>query len=230
MKKPDARLQLVMDLCEPGAVVADIGTDHAVLPIALVQSGKCPAAIAADLREGPLSTARQNVAQAGLQALISLRLSDGLDGIAPQEADCIVMAGMGGILITNLLARAPWLRDPAKTLVLQPMTDPPLVREWLVQNGFCLLCERAARDGEHLYTVMKARYDGVPRQADEAFCYVGLLGSDPGENERLFLRKTRRSLENKRKGMVLTHAPQNEQQRLTDLIDRLARLEQEDVT
>ena len=96
----DGRLRLTAEMVPAGARVADVGCDHARLPIALVRSGRCSSVIASDLRQGPLLSAQENIARAGLEDKISLRLSYGLDGIAPGEADCVVMAGMGGILIT----------------------------------------------------------------------------------------------------------------------------------
>ena len=92
MKQLDKRLQLVADMINEGAVIADVGTDHAYLPVYLVEQGKAPSAIASDLREGPLSHARQAVEAAGLQDKIDLRLSDGLDAVLPHEADCVVFS------------------------------------------------------------------------------------------------------------------------------------------
>ena len=116
------RLQMVADFVRDGAAVADIGTDHAYLPVALVLSGKCPRAVVSDLREMPLENARQAIRRYHLEDRIVACLSDGLDEIAPDWAQDIIIAGMGGELIAAILARAPWLRNEGKRLILQPMT------------------------------------------------------------------------------------------------------------
>ncbi len=194
MKKLDKRLQLVADMVDSGVVVADIGTDHAYLPVYLVEQGKIPSAIASDLRKGPLEHAKNAVESAGLQDKIDLRLSDGLDAILPYETDYVVMAGMGGILISQLIERATWLKDTTKTLILQPMTDAPLLRSFLAQNGFSILCERAISDTRHSYTVIKVRYNGVCRMLTPVQATVGGLRCPLGEEERRFLKKEQTSL------------------------------------
>lgn len=189
----DGRLCLVADMVPPGARVADVGCDHARLPIALVSSGRCPLVIASDLRRGPLLSARGNVARAGLEDKIELRLCDGLDGIKPGEADCVVMAGMGGILITQIMERASWLKDSSICLVLQPMRDAHLVRRTLWDEGFALECERAAVANHRVYSVLRARYCGITRHYTPTDCYDGLL-SGGGELERRKLEQVVRSL------------------------------------
>ena len=101
------RLQALADLVPPGSRLADIGTDHAYLPVALVLSGKCPRAVVSDLREMPLENARQAIRRYHLEDRIVACLSDGLDEIAPDWAQDIIIAGMGGELIAAILARAP---------------------------------------------------------------------------------------------------------------------------
>ena len=134
--KLDQRLSAVAALVRLGSRLADIGTDHAYLPVWLVQNGVCPAAIAADLRPGPLEAARRHVAAAGLEDRISLRLGDGLAPVFPGEADDIVIAGMGGETIAAILAAADWLADARLRLVLQPMSRAEETRRWLLKNGF----------------------------------------------------------------------------------------------
>ena len=223
MKKLDNRLQLVADLVDRDRVLADIGTDHAYLPVALVKQGLIPSAIASDLRAGPLAHAKEAVKAAGLQEQIQLRLSDGLDKILPHEADCITMAGMGGILITQLIERAPWLRDPEKSLVLQPMTDAPLLRFFLAKNGFELLTERATFDKKHNYTVMKAVYSGVVWEPTPLQAMVGKLNEPLGEAERRFIQKEQASLLKQSKGLSAA-GNETESVRLTALYNDLSQV------
>ena len=141
------RLRTAADLVPAGARLADIGTDHAYLPAALLLEGKIPYAIAADLRHGPLLRARETAAEYGCRDRMGFRLCDGLKGIRPEETDAIVIAGMGGETIAQILAAAPWVRERNVPLVLQPMSSLPDLRGWLFQNGYQIEEERLAREG-----------------------------------------------------------------------------------
>lgn len=147
-----ARLQMVADLVPDGARLADIGTDHAYLPTALMLEGKISTAIAADLRQGPLDRAKATVQNYGLQGKIGFRLCDGLKGIRPEEADTVVIAGMGGETISMILQAATWTRENGTTLVLQPMSSMLELRVWLEENGYQILSEHLAQEGDTLYT------------------------------------------------------------------------------
>ena len=179
-----------------GKVMADIGTDHGYLPIWAVWNGIVPAAVAADIRPGPLEAARRNVERYGLQDKIKLRLSDGLADISPCEADDVVIAGMGGELIARIVGAAPWLRQEEKTLILQPMTKEETLRRFLQQEGFTVEREQAALAGGKVYTVMQAVYTGVSKNQDPLFPVIGLIR---GENEaqRQYLFKKVRALRQK---------------------------------
>lgn len=178
-------LRCAASMVRPGSRIADIGTDHAYLPLHLVGAGICPAAIASDIRPGPAATARQHVAAAGLEGRITVRLGDGLSCVRPDEADDIVIAGMGGETIASILEGAPWVKDARYHLILQPMTRPEKLREYLLTGGFALCGERVVVDGAHLYTVMAAAYTGAEPVYDEAAWYRGALG----EAGRPFLDK-----------------------------------------
>ena len=151
------RLRTAADLVPAGARLADIGTDHAYLPAALLLEGKIPYAIAADLRHGPLLRARETAAEYGCRDRMGFRLCDGLKGIRPEETDAIVIAGMGGETIAQILAAAPWVRERNVPLVLQPMSSLPDLREWLFQNGYQIEEERLAREEDAIYVVMSVR-------------------------------------------------------------------------
>lgn len=104
------RLKTAADMVRKGVVAADIGTDHAYLPSYLVLSGICPRALACDLRKGPLENAAETLEHWNIADKITLCLSDGLDELSAGEADDIIMAGMGGILIAKLLERTEWVK------------------------------------------------------------------------------------------------------------------------
>lgn len=129
-----ARLTQLFELCPHGARVADVGTDHALLPIALVQAERARFAIAADLRRGPLEGARENIARAQLAERITVRLGDGLAPLHPEDhLDVIIIAGMGPRTIREILVRGDVRRLGARWLIVQSPQDARLVREYIWQ-------------------------------------------------------------------------------------------------
>ncbi|MCI8623193.1 MAG: SAM-dependent methyltransferase [Provencibacterium sp.] len=181
------RLRAVADYVRPGARLADIGTDHGYLICALALEGRIPGGLACDIRPGPLSSAQKLMDALGLENRISARLCDGLDGVAPHEADDIAIAGMGGELITALVQRAEWLRSPEKRLILQPQTRAPELRRALYRLGFRIEEERGVRDGRFLYTVLCCRYGGCPAEPETLACYTGALPEDSHPESRDYL-------------------------------------------
>ena len=216
----DCRLSLVASMVRPGKRIADIGTDHAYLPVWLVREGIVPGAVATDIRKGPLSSAARNVADAGLADKISLRLCSGLAGVEPGEADDIVIAGMGGELIASILEEAHWVRNPEKQLVLQPMTADIPLRRWLLSNGFDIREERAVCTEKHVYLCLLARYDGADRVPDELFCITGRLQTAEGEAARRYRAKQRKKLAARRDGL-LSQGKREEAAGLDRLIARI---------
>ena len=158
-----------------GAFVCDIGTDHAYLPVYLVMSGKCRQAIATDIKEGPLNSAKGTLKRYGVSSSIKLILSDGFDKVNPKGVTDVVIAGLGGENIRDILAskKAEFIRNGIN-LVLQPMSKAEVLRAWLAENGFAVLKETAVKDN-HVYTVMQAHYTGEKRVISEAEAYIGLL-------------------------------------------------------
>ena len=198
MRRPELspRLRMVGDLVPAGARLADVGTDHAYLPAALLLEGKIPWAVAADLRRGPLDRARATVRTYGLSGQVAFRLCDGLTGIRPDEVDAVAIAGMGGETIAAILNAAPWTRERAVPLILQPMSSMPDLREWLQNNGFCIEEERLAREGEALYTAMLVRA-GEMAPLTPAELWAGKNSGDPLRGAWLdrWLARTGRALD-----------------------------------
>ncbi|MCL2528307.1 MAG: class I SAM-dependent methyltransferase, partial [Defluviitaleaceae bacterium] len=159
------RLQAVMDFINCRAsVLADIGTDHAYLPVAAVQHGLCDKAIACDLNPGPLAIADRNIQDAGLCGTIETRLGDGLLPLLPGEADCIVIAGMGGMRIWGIISEGIEQARKASRLILQPQHDTVLLRKNLHEAGFEIQDEIIVREvvgvREHFYVIIAACYTG----------------------------------------------------------------------
>lgn len=150
------RLKTLAALVPPRRVVADIGTDHALLPIYLVASGRIPRAIAGDVSPGSCAKARRAVAAAGLSAAIDVRLGPGLTVLAPGEADVLVIAGLGGLTIAEILADGKEVATAAELVLLQPMRDPAELRRRLAALGFRLEYEALVREGKRFYVLMVA--------------------------------------------------------------------------
>ncbi len=193
------RLTLCAQLTRPGASVADIGTDHGYLPIWLLKTGRCPRAVAADINEGPLGAARANGARYGAGEGLRFLLSDGLRALGPEDAEDIVIAGMGGELMLRMIGETPWLRDPGKRLILQPMSWAPQLRQGLWGLGFPIIEERACVDGGRAYSAFSVSFGGEQGEMPPLYPYMGRL--EPGSPEvRLYAQKQARILENQRKG------------------------------
>lgn len=190
------RLRMAADLVPAGARLADVGTDHAYLPAALILEGKIPFAIAADLRQGPLARARETARQAGLTGKVAFRLCDGLTGIRPGEVDAIAIAGMGGETIAAILKAAPWVRERGVPLILQPMSSMPDLRKWLWENGFAIQDERLAQEGYALYTALSVRA-GEMSPLSPAELWAGRNQNDPLRGDWLdrWITRTRRALD-----------------------------------
>ena len=190
------RLRMAASLVPPGARLADIGTDHGYLPAALILEGAIPSAIAADLRPGPLARARETAVRYGLEDRLSLRLCDGLSGIGPEEADAVVIAGMGGETIAAILEAAPWVRERNIPVIVQPMSSMPDLRAWLGRNGYCIETEKLCREGETLYTALSVRA-GYMERMSPAQLWAGENRPDPLRGLWLdyWLNRTRRALD-----------------------------------
>lgn len=155
------RLLKIAELVPKVNCLADIGTDHAYIPIWTVLSKIAKKAIASDINRGPVARAKENVCAFGLEDKISLRLGSGLSTTRPCEADVIVIAGMGGILISDILDNAKQTAEAAKLLILQPMTAARELREYLLDNGFLIDSEHLAKEDEKIYTIICARFDSL---------------------------------------------------------------------
>ncbi len=181
------RLKTIESLVPIGARVADIGTDHGHLPISLVRGQIASKVIACDINEKPLTNAKGNIEKTNTPN-IELRLGDGLAPIKPGEVDCVIIAGMGGEVIADILDACPFIKDEAYTLLLQPMTSANLLRKYLCENGFSILSETAVTEGKRIYTVIKAAFNGEKTEFSEAFYLCGKLDIRQ-ENARLYIEK-----------------------------------------
>jgi tRNA (adenine22-N1)-methyltransferase len=157
------RLSAIAAMVLPGSRIADIGTDHAYLPIYLVSQGISPAAVAGDVHKGPYESAKETVTLLNLSYKIAVRFGDGLAVLTPGEADTAVIAGMGGPNIIEILDARPEIVASLSRLILQPMIGSAGVRRWLAENGWRLLDETLVEEEGRLYEIMAAeRGEAVP--------------------------------------------------------------------
>lgn len=157
--KLSKRLQTIADFVKKGAVVADIGTDHAHIPIYLIKNNIISKAYACDINAGPLEKAKENINYYGVKN-IELRLSNGLEKLKTDEADTFIIAGMGGELIIDILDRGQGFFDKKNTFILSPHTKIEEVRNYLLRKGLKILKEDMCIDEGKFYTVMEAVYTG----------------------------------------------------------------------
>nr|WP_288826605.1 class I SAM-dependent methyltransferase [uncultured Clostridium sp.] len=158
--KLSKRLGVIASFVPEGSHVADVGTDHGYIPIHLVQEGIAKSAIAMDVRKGPLLRAQTHIKEAGLEDLVEVRLSDGLLKLEKNQADCVVIAGMGGELIIHILEEGRHLWDSISYWVLSPHSELYKVRKFLIEHEFSIGRETMIKEDGKYYSVM-----GVTREA-----------------------------------------------------------------
>ncbi len=155
------RMEAVVKMISPQSfAIADVGCDHAYVSIALKLRGMAQKVIAMDVRKGPLAIAEKNIALYGLEESIDVRLGDGLEKLNPGEADAIVIAGMGGLLMRDILERGKriWCEKEHPVLILQPQSDLDVVRHFLYEHGYVIERENMLTEDGKYYTVMRAAF------------------------------------------------------------------------
>lgn len=166
------RLLTIAQFIPKCRTVVDIGTDHALLPIYLIQNNIAARVIAGDLNFGPLESARRNVKSAGLEKSIDLRLGNGLDIIEAGEAEICIIAGMGGGTIREIIKNAGDKAETISQFILQPMGGSGRLREWLVENGWQISDEELISEDERIYEVIVAK-PGKETTVDTVLISVG---------------------------------------------------------
>ena len=161
------RLTAVADLVTADSKIADIGTDHAYIPIWLVQKGRIPFAIAMDVNVGPLERAQIHVKQNCLEEQIELRLSNGCESLKPGEVDAAVIAGMGGGLLIRILQEGMDIVCTLKECILQPQSEIEKVRAFLLEEGFLFVREDMVEEEGKFYPMMKVIPPGQPNNRSE---------------------------------------------------------------
>lgn len=166
------RLLAAAELVRGGAFVADVGSDHAYLPIYLCLTGKIRGAVASDINEGPVARAKINIAAEHLGKKIAVIRADGLSGIEKYSPDHIVICGMGGELICGIIEKAPWTKNKNIRLILQPMTHADKLRAFLSANGYSIKAERLVKE-DKIYQIICAEYTAEPENYSDTELIFG---------------------------------------------------------
>ena len=167
------RLLSAADFVRQDAILADIGTDHAYLPLFLLRAGRIERAFCSDVNEGPLDSARANIGAAGYLDRVEFTLADGADALAGKGITDYTICGMGGELIADIIDRADEMRNPAVRLILQPMTRRGALVSYLYKNGFEVLEEAYSKDAGKHYVTLLVSYSGNCRDTSELEAELG---------------------------------------------------------
>ncbi|MBO7310397.1 MAG: SAM-dependent methyltransferase [Clostridia bacterium] len=186
------RLACASKLIRASSFVADIGTDHAYLPIYLCLEGKARGAVASDINAGPVERAEKNINKYGLSDKITVLQTDGLNGIQEYRPTDIMILGMGGELISRIIEQAPWTKDESIQLCLQPMTHAEILREFLTKNGYSIVDERLAQE-EKIYQIILAKYTGLCEELSEAQLLLGKINA--ARHDSAFISLAKRQIE-----------------------------------
>lgn len=222
------RLQRVADNVLSGGVVADIGCDHGFTSIYLIRHKKVTKAIAMDINEGPLQRAKEHMLSYGVQEQMELRLSDGLQKLDADEADTLLISGMGGALICHILEAKADVAKSAKELVLSPQSEIFLVRRCLHSMGFCIVHEEMILDQGKYYVVIRATKDSKQEkeqyQHEEDYIYGYRLIEEKDPVFIAFLKKEEKRVCKILDGMAKKTLSANAMQQYEDLKKELEQI------
>lgn len=193
--KLDNRLSSALQFLRSGKILADVGTDHAYIPIFAVGSGISSAAIASDINDGPVKRAAIHVSSYGLSDKIKVIKTDGLTGLDKYRPDDIVIFGMGGELIVKIIDEAKWVRNSDIRLILSPMTNHQHLRKYLADEGFDIDKEVLSSSDGRIYQTLCCHFDEKVREMTEAELLFGRYNIEHNIENPLFtelLAKTER--------------------------------------
>jgi tRNA (adenine22-N1)-methyltransferase len=211
LEKLSPRLFMISQMVK-GTVLADVGTDHAYLPIALMREKRIVRAVASDVHKGPITRAKENVLQNNFSDEITVLLTDGLTGLHRYTPTDIVIAGMGGDLIAKILDSAPWAKDAQYHFILQPMTKAHHLRKYLYDNGFAINEECFAKEEMRVYLALSCRYRGEKERYTDLDCYTGKTAvSCPNPIHAEYLAQIRSVFQKRMAGMAFAETVEKEE-------------------
>lgn len=165
------RLEAVANLVTDNAKIADIGTDHGYIPVYLMKNNRIKSAIAADVNKGPLDNAKKEIISSNLECKIELRLGSGLSVLKIGEVDEVVIAGMGGVLISQLIEGEFKIAKRLNKIILQPMQASSDLRKYLHKNGFVIKEEVLVKEDFRIYEIIVAKYEGTKIYPEDEIYY-----------------------------------------------------------
>lgn len=200
------RLGAIAAMVTPGLIPADVGTDHGWLPIALVEEKKVPRAIAMDVRVGPLTRAEEHIRMHKLGDYIETRLSDGLENLEKEEAQSLIIAGMGGPLTIRILSQGWQIADSMREWILSPQSEVESVRRFIVERGYRIEAEDMVLEDGKFYPIMKVNRGNMDIRGDIYFKYGPCLLCGKHPVLREFLKKEKRQYEQIHKQLTACNA------------------------
>lgn len=177
------RLEKIASMVKKGCRIADIGTDHGYIPVYLLKKGTVTFAILADINKGPLENGKKLVRNNNLLDRTEFRLGSGIEVLKPGEVDEAIIAGMGGILISEILDKKPDVAHVLHKIILQPMQAPEKLRDYLFKNGYEIIKEVLVKEDFRIYEILEVKYTGKEyREVESIYLEVGeklILNKDP---------------------------------------------------
>ena len=211
------RLQSVADLVTPGLCVADIGCDHGYLSIYLVESKIAKHVIALDINQGPLMRAQENIRMKGFADRIETRLSDGLKGLKKDDVDCLIMAGMGGRLMIQIMSACRATCESAKEIILQPQSEIIKVRHFLEDSNYLIISESMVYEDDKYYQMIKVIHGEMNLGKDVYYKYGKILLHEENPILHQFLIQENEYYDNLYKKMSVQKQTERVQKRLTEV-------------
>lgn len=209
------RLEVIGNYIKENAKVADVGTDHGHLAIFAVKERNASLVVASDVNEFPLMSARRNVINEGLKNIVSLRLGNGLDTINPEEVDTIVVSGMGGQLIRDILENGKDKLTKVENIIVQPNVGSHILRKWLMENGYEIKDEQIIKDAGIIYEIIYAEI-GTMTLNDTELMFGPVLLSNINEN---FIEKHKNDYLKAKK--ILKQIPPSAETKVLEFTNRL---------
>ena len=199
-----SRLLMAASLVCDGKTVCDVGCDHGKLSLYLVKSGKAQNIIATDINKMPLQKAVDLFAQHGISDKAQFHLTDGLQNIGnTNDITHVVICGLGGDTINQIILNAPFIKKNRVKLVLLPAQSGDKVRAFLYANGYSITAEHTVGENKKFYTAIEAVYTGEIVQADAYRCYIGKSEECTGDDAKGYFEMVLSRLEKKAKGLVI---------------------------
>ncbi|MFZ2538352.1 MAG: class I SAM-dependent methyltransferase [Oscillospiraceae bacterium] len=214
----DKRLKVAASYVRSDCNCVDVGTDHAYLAVYLYENKITEHIVACDINEKPLNAAKRTIKEHNLTGKIEVIQSNGLQNISSDQAQDIIICGMGGELIMSIILSSSYTKSSDKRFILQPMTNAPYLRKSLYENGYEIISETPVIDKNHVYTVMLVQYTGSVVEISPLFSMVGKISNHKSDaSEKYIMHQF-----NKQKKMADGLKKSSEKAELADDCEKLA--------